>query len=341
MRERGSIYQNTERLAGLLSLVLAVGLQIFAGMLMVHICGWQVRPAPELLQLFTVVLPEYSEPAPAANTTPVPVATDKSEPLSNRQQQTTIEQQTPFETVKSPPEPEETVTPEVEQITDTTQTPVEKEPSAPISKPVDALSEKTEIPQKMHEPAKVEHTKKAIRNVIPKRQKPEIVTPKKSETAQAPVPTTAAQTAAMPSAVSSAKSSSAARKPGSSPDSDTTASPGPDPADHFSERKAPARPLSNDEQKEIARYLAQVRRSLEKSKKYPTEARKERLEGQVRVKFRITADGQAEEATITGQAPGILAESVLQMLAGRRFSAPPPGWQPNVAVELKINFNLR
>jgi len=108
-----------------------------------------------------------------------------------------------------------------------------------------------------------------------------------------------------------------------------------------SQTEKPVKALSGEEQKAIARYLAQIRKSLDRSRVYPPEARKKRIEGIVPVKFRISADGLVVGTEVTGNAPGILAEAVIQMLAGRRFPPPPTGWQPSAAIELNINFNLR
>ncbi len=335
MKESSSVYQNTERLAGLLSIVLAVGLQILAGMLMIHICGWQVRPAPELLQLFTVVLPAADEAGPAGNAAQAPIETTSGQPSPNEFQPSTMTQQTTTEPEMAHQKPKETVSPKAEEIIEPTPTPVEKETEAFISKPVDTVSKKTAPIPKIAEPAKIEPIKKVIRKPITGKRKPEFITQKNLQTPQVPAAPPAPQIAAMPSATYTPASPSSSTSPAA-----TQASPALNSSNGHSHPGTTSKPLTNDEQKAIARYLTQIRRSLEKGKKYPPEARKGRIEGQVQVKFRIAADGQATDAMVTGQAPAILAESVLQMLVGRRFPAPPAGWQPSVAVELKINFNL-
>ncbi len=109
----------------------------------------------------------------------------------------------------------------------------------------------------------------------------------------------------------------------------------------LSQTEKTVKALSGEEQKAIARYLAQIRKSLDRSRVYPPEARKKRIEGVVPVRFRISEDGLVVGAEISGSAPGILAEAAIQMLAGRRFPPPPTGWQPSAAIELNINFNLR
>lgn len=336
MKESGSVYQNTERLAGLLSIVLAFGLQILAGMLMIHICGWQVRPAPELLQLFTVVLPAADEAGPAGNAAQIPTENTRSEPAPNELQPPAMAQQTQTESEKSHQKSEETVFPKISEMLETTPAAVEKEAAAFISRPVDAISEKTAPLEKKAEPTKVEPIKRVIRKPITRKKKPEIITQENLQTPPVPVAPPATRIAAVPSATYTPASPSSSTSPAA-----TQASPALNSSIDHSHPRTTSKPLTNDEQKAIARYLTQIRRSLEKGKKYPPEARKGRIEGQVQVKFRIAADGQATDAMVTGQAPAILAESVLQMLVGRRFPAPPAGWQPSVAIELRINFNLR
>lgn len=99
--------------------------------------------------------------------------------------------------------------------------------------------------------------------------------------------------------------------------------------------------VSKAMQDEFSRYLARIRKQLEKNKKYPDNARRKRIEGNVLVSFSILSDGQIVGAEVTNGAAVELSEAALALLRDRKFAAPPSGWQSGNRIEFTINYNLR
>lgn len=290
----GEDTQKTERLAGAVSLALALIMQLSAGLLLVSMCREEILSKPTPMPLITVNL--APEPAPA-----IPAKTSTPEPT------TSVEELQP-----GLPQPEpEFVQPPGE---------VPIEPPA-LKKVVElkrpAPPKKSKNSKKV-EPEPVKLSKKTVEKPVsrPERAKPvvrsELPLPAQTSTPVLPEP---AMSGFSPS-VQAARTTS-------------------------SQTEKPDRALSGEEQKAIARYLAQVRRSLDRSRVYPPEARKKRIEGIVSVKFRIAEDGLVAGTEVSDSAPGLLADAVIKMLSGRRFPPPPSGWLPSTAIELNINFNLR
>lgn len=299
----GAGQRRAKILTTVVSLALALILQLTAGLLLVRICREEVltRQTPEPLIMVNLA----PEPAPAG---PVkiaaPASVEDTEKVSHvpeiSQPALPVEEPRPVLPQPDPiPEPEK-VPPESEAV------PIE--PSA---------LQKTEKLKKFEPPKKHRISKKnELKSIKPSKK-----------TANKPVSELLEKPAAQPALPEStllALSSSA--------QTDKNA---------LSQTEKPVKALSGEEQKAIARYLAQIRKSLDRSRVYPPEARKRRIEGVVPVRFRISDEGLVVGAEISGSAPGILAEAAIQMLAGRRFPPPPTGWQPSAAIELNINFNLR
>ncbi|NCB39699.1 MAG: energy transducer TonB [Erysipelotrichia bacterium] len=99
--------------------------------------------------------------------------------------------------------------------------------------------------------------------------------------------------------------------------------------------------LSEKMQSEISRYLANVRRQLEKNKKYPQNARRQRLEGKVTVAFSILADGRVDSLEAVEDAPIELIEAALSLVKKQKFAAPPAGWLPASRIEFPVTYKLR
>lgn len=313
----GAEEQRVERLTTFVSLVLALILQLSAGLLLVRMCREEVLKRQPPVPLITVNLaPEpafpVEEPRPVLPQ-PQPAPMPESQPMP--------------EPEKVPPEPEvaqplETVPiepPALQKTEELKKSDSTKKPNIskkPVEKPA---SEPLEKPAAQPEPAKPERQPESQPD--PKSEMARLV--ENVENLELPLPSQPTAPALPESAVPAL--SSAVQ------------------ADRNAVRQAekPGKALAGDEQKAIARYLAQVRRSLDRSRVYPPEARKKRIEGVVPVKFRISADGLVVGAEVSGNAPDVLAEAVIKMLAGRRFPPPPTGWQPSAAIELNINFNLR
>lgn len=289
----GADEQRVERLTTFVSLVLALILQLSAGLLLVGMCREEVLTRQPPVPLITVNL--APEPAPAG-----PAKTAVSAPV----EETEKVSQVPEISQPAPHEPEVAQPPETVPIEPPALQKTEelKKPEPP-KKP--RISKKAEL--KPVKPVKKTVEKSAAEPLEKPAAQPETVKPVQQPESAVPALNAAAQ---------------ANRNAGS-------------------RTEKPVEALSGKEQKAIARYLAQVRRSLDRSRVYPPEARKKRIEGVVPVKFRISADGQVVGAEVTGNAPDVLAEAVIKMLAGRRFPPPPTGWQPSAAIELNINFNLR
>lgn len=327
----GAEEQRVERLTTFVSLFLALLLQLAAGLLLVGMCREEVLTRQPPVPLITVNLaPEPAPAGPAKIAAPAPV--EETEKVSN-----VSEISQPVPPVEEPqpvlpqPQPEpKKVTPEPEVIPSPEAAPIEppalqkteelKKPEPP-KKP--RISKKAELKS-------VKPDKKTIEKVIEKpvlkpveklMPQPE---PVKASAEPEPLLSTQPTAPALPESVTPALNAAA--------QADRSA---------VSQTEKPVKALSGEEQKAIARYLAQIRKSLDRSRVYPPEARKKRIEGIVPVKFRISADGLVVGTEVTGNAPGILAEAVIQMLAGCRFPPPPTGWQPSAAIELNINFNLR
>jgi len=318
----GAEEQRVERLTTFVSLVLALILQLAAGLLLVRMCREEVLTRQPPVPLITVNLaPEPAPAGPAKIAAPIPV--EEPRPVLPQPQPEPVPEPQPA------PEPEK-VTPEPEVIQPPEAAPIEppalqkteelKKPEPPkkprISKKAELKSVKPD--KKTIEKAIEKPVLKPVEKLMPQ---PE---PVKASAEPEPLLSTQPTAPALPESVTPALNAAA--------QADRSA---------VSQTEKPVKALSGEEQKAIARYLAQVRRSLDRSRVYPPEARKKRIEGIVPVKFRISADGQVVGAEVTGNAPGILAEAVIQMLAGRRFPPPPTGWQPSAAIELNINFNLR
>ncbi len=279
----GADEQRVERLTTFVSLVLALILQLSAGLLLVGMCREEVLTRQPPVPLITVTL--APEPAPAG-----PAKTAVSAPV----EETEKVSQVPEISQPAPHEPEVAQPPET--------VPIEPPKKLIISKKAERKPEKSS-----KKPVKKTVEKSAAEPLEKPAAQPETAKPDQQPESAIPALNAAAQTN---------------RNAGS-------------------RTEKPVEALSGKEQKAIARYLAQVRRSLDRSRVYPPEARKKRIEGVVPVKFRISADGQVVGAEVTGNAPDVLAEAVIKMLAGRRFPPPPTGWQPSAAIELNINFNLR
>ncbi|GAB1354950.1 hypothetical protein MASR1M12_36900 [Erysipelotrichia bacterium] len=327
----GAEEQRVERLTTFVSLFLALLLQLAAGLLLVRMCREEVLTRQPPVPLITVNLaPEPAPAGPAKIAAPAPV--EETEKVSN-----VSEISQPVPPVEEPqpvlpqPQPEpKKVTPEPEVIPSPEAAPIEppalqkteelKKPEPPkkprISKKAELKSVKPD--KKTIEKAIEKPVLKPVEKLMPQ---PE---PVKASAEPEPLLSTQPTAPALPESVTPALNAAA--------QADRSA---------VSQTEKPVKALSGEEQKAIARYLAQIRKSLDRSRVYPPEARKKRIEGIVPVKFRISADGLVVGTEVTGNAPGILAEAVIQMLAGCRFPPPPTGWQPSAAIELNINFNLR
>lgn len=307
----GAEEQRVERLTTFVSLFLALLLQLAAGLLLVRMCREEVLTRQPPVPLITVNLaPEPAPAGPAKIAAPIPV--EEPRPVLPQPQPEPVPEPQPA------PEPEK-VTPEPEVI--------QPPEAAPIEPPA---VQKTEELKKPEPPKKPRISKKTVAKPIEKPVEKPVVRP-----APQPEPVKAS---AKPEPFLSTQPTAPALPESAVPALNAAAQ-----ADRnaVSQTEKPGKALSGEEQKAIARYLAQVRRSLDRSRVYPPEARKKRIEGVVPVKFRISADGQVVGAEVAGNAPGILSDAVIQMLSGRRFPPPPTGWQPSAAIELNINFNLR
>ena len=307
----GAEEQRVERLTTFVSLFLALLLQLAAGLLLVRMCREEVLTRQPPVPLITVNLaPEPAPAGPAKIAAPIPV--EEPRPVLPQPQPEPVPEPQPA------PEPEK-VTPEPEVI--------QPPEAAPIEPPA---VQKTEELKKPEPPKKPRISKKTVAKPIEKPVEKPVVRPApqpepvKASAKPEPLLSTQPTAPALPESVTPALNAAA--------QADRSAA---------SQTEKPVKALSGEEQKAIARYLAQIRKSLDRSRVYPPEARKKRIEGIVPVKFRISADGQVVGVEVAGNAPGILSDAVIQMLAGRRFPPPPTGWQPSAAIELNINFNLR
>lgn len=321
----GAEEQRVERLTTFVSLVLALILQLAAGLLLVRMCREEVLTRQPPVPLITVNLaPEPVPAGPAKTAAPVPV--EETEKVSHVPEisQPVLPQPQPEPVPEPQPAPEpKKVTPEPEVI--------QPPEAAPIEPP---SVQKTEELKKPEPPKKPRISKKTVAKPIAKPVEKPVLKPVEKPAPQ-PEPVKAS---AKPEPFLSTQPTAPALPESAAPALNAAAQ-----ADRNagSQTEKPVKALSGEEQKAIARYLAQIRKSLDRSRVYPPEARKKRIEGIVPVKFRISEDGLVVGTEVSGNAPGILADAVIQMLAGRRFPPPPTGWQPSAAIELNINFNLR
>lgn len=337
----GADEQRVERLTTFVSLVLALILQLSAGLLLVGMCREEVLKRQPPVPLITVNLaPEPAPAGPAKIAAPAPV--EETEKVSN-----VPEISQPVPPVEEPqpvlPQPQPESMPEPQPVTESEKvTPAPEVLQPPEAVPIEPPAlQKTEELKKPEPPKKPRISKKAeLKSVKPDKktiekaiEKPVLKPVEKLMPQPEPV-----KASAEPEPLLSTQPTAPALPESAAPALNAAAQ-----ADRsaVSQTEKPVKALSGEEQKAIARYLAQVRRSLDRSRVYPPEARKKRIEGVVPVKFRISADGQVVGAEVTGNAPDVLAEAVIKMLAGRRFPPPPTGWQPSAAIELNINFNLR
>ena len=337
----GAEEQRVERLTTFVSLVLALILQLSAGLLLVRMCREEVLTRQPPVPLITVDLaPEPAPAGPAKIAAPAPVEeTEKvrnvpeiSQPVPPVEDPQLVLPQSQPESVPEPqpaPEPEK-ITPEPEVMQPPEEVPIEppalrktEELKKPESQKKPKISKKAELKP-------IKPSKKTVEKTV---QKPVLKTAEKPTPQPEPV-----KAPAKPEPVLSTQPTAAALPESAAPTLNAAAQTD---RNAGSQTEKPVKALSGEEQKAITRYLAQIRKSLDRSRIYPPEARKKRIEGIVPVKFRISADGQVVGVEVAGNAPGILSDAVIQMLAGRRFPPPPTGWQPSAAIELNINFNLR
>lgn len=89
------------------------------------------------------------------------------------------------------------------------------------------------------------------------------------------------------------------------------------------------------------RYLASVFRAIERSKKYPSAARRRNISGRVNVRFSINRNGRAEKIEITQKAPHELESAAIELLKSQRFDQPPTDWNPGSRIDFVINYSLK
>ncbi|HAE37777.1 MAG TPA: hypothetical protein DCG57_03960, partial [Candidatus Riflebacteria bacterium] len=93
--------------------------------------------------------------------------------------------------------------------------------------------------------------------------------------------------------------------------------------------------------KDFSGYLLKIYRQLERSRKYPTSARRRGISGKVAVAFSINSEGKAVGAAVTNRAPRELSAAALELVASQRFELPPEGWNNASRIEMQINYSLR
>lgn len=83
--------------------------------------------------------------------------------------------------------------------------------------------------------------------------------------------------------------------------------------------------------------LAEIRRRIELSKRYPTQAREQHIEGKVGVRFLIQSNGQVDNVQVTrSSGASVLDEAAIQAV---HHSAPLPYYEN--PIDLSLAFHLR
>jgi TonB family protein len=90
----------------------------------------------------------------------------------------------------------------------------------------------------------------------------------------------------------------------------------------------------------MAAYLGEVRRLLERAKRYPEEARRRAITGKVSLSFVIRLDGSVEGAEVDGDPPQELASAALELAGDVRLPPPPKGWDATVRVRINLSYQL-
>jgi len=114
---------------------------------------------------------------------------------------------------------------------------------------------------------------------------------------------------------------------------------------------AAANPISSNSsgnspkaKKEKANYYAMVSAHLNRRKKYPTEARKARKQGVVKVRFTVDRNGNISNVSITGSSGHTILDQATLALMQRVAPLPrmPKSMVPNkVTISLPIDYSLR
>lgn len=131
--------------------------------------------------------------------------------------------------------------------------------------------------------------------------------------------------------------------PPPAPEPEPAPTPPPPPAPKPAPKAPPPPPGPTAAQRKaaLARYLSQVRRAVIAKKRYPRAARRLGLEGVIRVRVRIEADGHLSSARVVGDVDGPLAQAALKAV---RDAAPFPGIPKlaghAVSVDIPIRFRL-
>ncbi|MEH6757310.1 MAG: energy transducer TonB [Parasphingorhabdus sp.] len=113
-----------------------------------------------------------------------------------------------------------------------------------------------------------------------------------------------------------------------------------------SSRTAPSNSAGNSAKakKEKANYYAMVSSHLNQRKKYPTEARKAREQGIVKVRFTVDRTGNISNVSITGSSGHAILDQATLALMQRVAPLPamPPSMeQDKVTISLPIDYSLR
>ena len=92
---------------------------------------------------------------------------------------------------------------------------------------------------------------------------------------------------------------------------------------------------------EISAYLARTRSAIQQALRYPPQARRLRLQGVVRVRMTVGADGQplaGSLAVLPADCPEFLAEAARQAVQDANLPLPP---RPQLDIEAPIRFELQ
>jgi protein TonB len=92
---------------------------------------------------------------------------------------------------------------------------------------------------------------------------------------------------------------------------------------------------------DFTEYLEQIRLIIGKAKKFPRQARRRNIQGQVNLRFSINSNGKAQNLKVMNQPHKLLLNAAKNLIEKTNFPAPPKGWQESFEIEIPIMYRVR